>query len=64
MTPSKPRAYHRRATRVEKALRRIGRVRVVRAFRRFANGVDDRTANDRTQAFYRSSGAEWSRCLA
>ena len=63
MTASKARAYHRRA-RVQKALRRIGRVRVVRAFRRFANGVDDRTANDRTQAFYRSSGAEWSRGLA
>ena len=64
MTPSKALAYRPRATRIEKALKRIGRARVVRAFRKFANGVDDRMANERTRAFYRSSGTAWSRCLA
>jgi hypothetical protein len=64
MTPRKPLACRRRATRIEKALTHIGRGRVVRAFRKFANAVDDRTANDRTRAFYRSSGTAWSRSLA
>ena len=64
MTTSKNLAYRPRGTRIEKALRRIGRARVVRAFRKFANGVDDRMANDRTRAFYRSSGTAWSRSLA
>jgi hypothetical protein len=64
MTTSNNLAYRPRVTRIEKALRRIGRARVVRAFRKFANGVDDRMANERTRAFYRSSGTAWSRCLA
>ena len=64
MTASKALASRPRATRIERALRRIGRARVVRAFRQFANGVDDRKANERTRAFYRSSGTAWTRSLA
>lgn len=59
MTPRKP-----RQARIEKALKHIGRARVVRAFRKLANAVDDRMASDRTRAFYRSSGTAWSRSLA
>ncbi len=64
MTSSKARVHRPRAGRIRKALQRIVRARVVRAFRKFAHAVDDRMANDRTRAFYRSSGTAWSRCLA
>lgn len=40
------------------------RARVVAAFRDLARGVDERTARDRTHAFYRSSGAAWARGLS
>jgi|307.fasta_scaffold75243_2 hypothetical protein len=40
------------------------RVRVVTAFRNLAGGVDERTARNRTQAFYRSSGTAWARGLS
>jgi hypothetical protein len=36
---------------------------VVAAFRALANGVDAHTAAARTNAFYRSTGFAWARCL-
>ena len=41
----------------------VSKARVADAARRFAHGVDDRTADERTHDFYRSSGMEWSRSL-
>lgn len=39
------------------------RMRVLAGFRALGHGVDERTARQRAQAFYRSSGAAWARCL-
>ena len=39
------------------------RTRVLAAFRSAANGVDARAAAARTNAFYRSTGFAWARCL-
>ena len=64
MTRHKPFAHRRNATRIRQTFERIGRTRVMRAFRNLAHGVDSRDAHDRMRAFYRSSGAPWSRCLA
>jgi hypothetical protein len=36
---------------------------VLAAFRTLANGVDAHTAAARTNAFYRSTGFAWARCL-
>lgn len=47
--------------------RRTGRNfrgRILAGFRTLGHGVDPRTARLKTHAFYRSSGAEWARCLA
>jgi hypothetical protein len=49
---------------VPQGSRRGLRSRVAAAFRRFAHGVDARTAIVRTFAFYRSSGKTWARALA
>jgi hypothetical protein len=40
-----------------------GRSRVLAAFQSAANGVDAHTAGARTNAFYRSTGFAWARCL-
>jgi hypothetical protein len=40
------------------------RERVVTAFRALAHGVDCATAAARTNAFYRSGGMDWARCLS
>jgi hypothetical protein len=39
------------------------RARVLAAFRSAANGVDAHAAAARTNAFYRSTGFAWARCL-
>ena len=39
------------------------RARVAAAFRNIANGIDRRTAQDRTWDFFRSGGADWTRHL-
>jgi hypothetical protein len=52
-----------KSTQDRRTARRGLRIRIAAAFRKFANGVDERTANDRTHNFYRSSGTPWSRCL-
>jgi hypothetical protein len=39
------------------------RARVLAAFRSAAHGVDAHTAAARTNAFYRSTGCAWARCL-
>jgi hypothetical protein len=39
------------------------RARIAAAFRKIARGVDSRTAQRHTWAFYRSSGNAWSRAL-
>lgn len=39
------------------------RTRVLAAFRSAANGVDANAAAARTNAFYRSTGFAWARCL-
>lgn len=49
--------------RAGKPVRRTLRASVAAAFRKFARAVDKRTAHRRTQDFYRSSGAPWTRCL-
>ena len=40
------------------------RARVAATFRKIARAVDARTAHRKTQDFYRSSGAAWTRSLA
>jgi hypothetical protein len=39
------------------------RLRILAAFRALGHGFDARTAQLRMHAFYRSSGADWARCL-
>jgi hypothetical protein len=39
------------------------RARVAAAFRSTANGIDQRTAQDRTWEFFSSGGADWTRRL-
>ena len=63
MTRKKAFDHKQSATRILQTLERIGRTRVVRAFRKLAHAVDSRGAHDRMRAFYRSSGAAWSRSL-
>jgi hypothetical protein len=51
------------------SIRRFRRLRSLRdrvgaAFRKFAHGVDPRTAGDRMRAFYRSSGLAWAQSLS
>jgi hypothetical protein len=53
----------RKSTRTQRSTRPNLRNHVAAAFREIARGVDERTARDRTHAFYRSSGADWARCL-
>lgn len=43
---------------------RSPRTRVLAAFRALGHGVDPHTARDQMHAFYRSSGAEWTRGLS
>jgi len=50
--------------RIGKPGRRTLRARVAAAFRRIARAVDERTAHRKTQDFYRSSGAAWTRGLS
>lgn len=52
-----------RKARSHNRLGSIVRARIAAAFRKFAHGVDARTAALRTLDFYRSSGTAWSRCL-
>ena len=44
-------------------LGRLTRARVAAAFAKIAGAVDARTAQRRTNDFYRSSGAVWTRFL-
>lgn len=46
-----------------RALRHL-RMRVLAAFRALGHGVDAETAREQMQAFYRSSGNDWTRSLA
>ena len=39
------------------------RQQIAAVFRARAGGVDPRTADDRTKAFYRASGLDWSLAL-
>jgi hypothetical protein len=54
----------RKSTGTQTAPRPNLRTRVAAAFRKMANGVNERTARDRTHAFYRSSGADWAHNLS
>jgi len=40
------------------------RTKVAAAFRKLGNGVDRKTAYERTKAWYRLSGSDWARCLS
>jgi hypothetical protein len=51
----------RKSTRTPRRARSNLRARITAAFSEMANGVDARTACDRTLDFYRSSGAHWTR---
>ena len=53
-----------KSTQTQRRTRWSLRARVAAAFREIARGVDERTAHDRTHDFYRSSGADWARCLS
>ncbi len=53
----------RRRRRILTRAAESARSRVAAAFRSLANGVDARTAGARVNAFYRSSGFAWARCL-
>jgi hypothetical protein len=48
----------------QRRARRSPRARIAAAFRELARGVDEATARKRTNAFYRSSGADWARRLS
>lgn len=61
MIRNKTMSAGRRSARVPRRPRSNLRARVAAAFLEMANGVDSRTACDRTHDFYRSSGADWSR---
>jgi len=50
-------------TKVRKQVRLTLRARVAAAFTKIAGAVDSRTAQRRTNDFYRSSGAAWTRSL-
>ncbi|HEX7045261.1 MAG TPA: hypothetical protein VF203_11675 [Burkholderiales bacterium] len=39
------------------------RKRILAGFRALGHGVDARAARAQVHAFYRSGGAEWTRCL-
>ena len=52
-----------RSARPHNCVSSIVRARIAAAFRKFAHGVDERTAALRTLDFWRSSGTAWSRCL-
>jgi hypothetical protein len=52
-----------RSTQAGVLAQRSLRARIAAAFRKIARGVDERTAQAQTQAFYRSSRAPWARWL-
>ena len=54
----------RKSMRTPRRSARNLRARVAAAFRDLARGVAEQTARDRTNAFYRSSGTEWTRGLS
>jgi len=61
---SKITMFNRRGSaQAEKHVRRVLRARVAAAFRNAANGIDRRTAQDRTWDFFSSGGADWTRRL-
>ena len=60
MIRNKSMSAGRRSARSQLRPRSNFRARVTAAFVKMANGVDPRTACDRTHDFYRSSGADWT----
>lgn len=53
----------RSSTQMQKRVGRSYRRRILTGFRTLGHGVDARTARLKMYAFYRSSGADWARCL-
>lgn len=54
----------RKSTQAQKRILWNFRARILSAFRALGHGSDARTARNRMQAFYRSSGADWARSLS
>ena len=55
--------WHDTARRFSSRRRLSVRVRVLAAFRNIGNGVDAKTAYERTKDFYRATGHPWTRGL-
>jgi hypothetical protein len=63
MMPASKEPTARNAARMRRPAGSKLRARVTAAFAELANAVDARTASSRTHAFYRSSGADWTRAF-